>query len=86
MTVAELITQLQHFDPNATVSVWDFGEGGIVEANEISHDDGGVVIEYKHVYEDEPNPYEAYTDEALMVHLDWDSRAAEVWAKRHPVL
>jgi hypothetical protein len=34
--------------------------------------------------EDEVNPYLQYSDARLALHVEWDSRAAEVWARRYP--
>lgn len=53
MTLAELIEQTADLPRDTPVLVWDFGEGGTVEANDVEFDrDGehngahGVIIEF----------------------------------------
>jgi hypothetical protein len=56
MTVAELINQLRSLHADTIVTVWDFAEGGLVEANEVetSYDERGhtVCIAYNRINKD----------------------------------
>lgn len=41
-----------------------------------------AVLQQRETGDDEDNPYRFYSDERLLLHIHWDSRAADEWARR----